>query len=251
MACDSLGKLITEALMGLGMPPKELIEIEDAARAVVQSLALLQQHANFSAQNLNIQSYEWDPDERDESLAAVPNLAIPAWVERKWNNNADSDRDFWPDVRVCNLAELESARIRGDWNKCAFYITGGVMRIKFSYVPTDFSPRTHRLWYSPNATLAEAFTDQALGAQSSGIPVNFFPMVSGMAELELISTIRIRAALNKDNNYKNLLVALDKREMYLDGKVGAWRDRFHHMVYAERGNRRGGRRRRILNGARI
>lgn len=238
--------------MGLGMPPKELIEIEDAARAVVQSLALLQQHANFSAQNLNIQSYEWEPDDRDESLAAVPNLALPAWVERKWNNNADSDRDFWPDVRVCNLAELESARIRGDWNKCAFYITGGVMRIKFSYVPTDFSPRTHRLWYSPNATLAEAFTDQALGAQSSGIPVNFFPLVSGMAELELISTVRIRAAMNKSDIYKNLLSALDKREIYLENKVGAWRDRFHHHIFAERGNRKGGRRRTILpRGARI
>ena len=245
MAADTFAKLITESLQGLGFPPKELVEIEDGARAVIHALSLLQQHVGFSSQNLNLNSYEWEPASRDEVLTGVPDLAIPAWVERQWTTNANSDQDFWQDVRVCNLAELESARVRGEWNRCAFYISEGQMRIKFSYVPTDYSERTHRLWYSPNVFLAEAFNDTALDALATSVPANFFPLVSGMAELELIPTMRIRAAMSKQEN-KDLVSALNSRESYLEKKTAVWSDRFWHHVYAERGNRKGGRRRNIL-----
>lgn len=245
MACDTLAQLITETLMGLGMPAKELVEIEDAARAVTQSLALLQEHSSYSSQNLNLIAYEWEPQARDEILSGVPDLAIPAWVERKWSSNSDTDQNFWQDVRVCNLAELESSRLRGEWNRCAFYIENGQMHIKFSYVPSDYTYRTHRLWYSPDVQLAQAFNDTALGSVVTGISANFFPLVSAMSELELISTIRIRAAMNKESNGP-LVKALDQREVYLVGKVGQWKDRFQHKVYGERGNHKGSRRRTIL-----
>lgn len=245
MACDTLAKLITETLMGLGMLPKELVEIEDAARAVIQSLALLQEHSTYSSQNLNLIPYEWVPQDRDEVLGGVPDLALPAWVERKWSTNQDTNQDFWQDVRVCNLAELEGQRVRGNWNRCAFYITDGQMHIKFSYAPSDFSERTHRLWYSPDVLLVEAFNDTALGSQTTGISANFFPLVSAMAEVELISTIRIRAAMNKETN-KALYASLDQREAYVTGKIAVWQDRFKHKVYGERGNRKGSKRQTIL-----
>lgn len=237
--------------MGLGNPPKELLEIEDLARAVTQTMAMLQQHSTFSSQNLNLTSYTWEPSGRTEALGAVPDIALPAWVERKWNSNADESQDFWQDVRVCNLSELETNRNRGDWNKCAFYIDGGQMYIKFSYDPTDYTYRTHRLWYSADVILAAAFEDTVLGSQTTGISQNFFPYVSALAELELIPTIMIRAAMNKDDNLKALGAALESRQTYLQGKVLVWNDRFKHWVSGERGSRRGGRRRLILNGARF
>jgi hypothetical protein len=232
--------------MGLGMPPKELCEIEDAARAVTQSLALLKQHANFSSQNLDLRNYDWDPVDRDESLSAVTDLAVPAWVQRKWSSTANASQDYWVDVRVCNLAELESSRLRGEWGRCAFYIDQDNlvpdMRIAFSYNPTDYSFRTHRLWYSPNPAIATAFNDVALDLR---LLPQFFPLVSGMAELELIPTMRIRAAMDKNGN-KDLVSAWDKRETYLESKVAIWTDRFKHFAYGERGNRKGSRRRTIL-----
>jgi hypothetical protein len=243
-------QLITETLTGLGNLPKELCEVEEGARAVTHSLALLQQYSTYSSQNLNLRSYEWEPSARVESLLGVPDIALPAWVERKWKTNVDPSQDFWQDVRVCNLSELETNRTRGDWNKCAFYIDEGQMYIKFSYDPTDYTYRTHRLYYSPDVILAAAFEDTVLGSQATGISQNFFPLVSGMAELELISTIKIRAAMNKDDN-KALVSALDGRQAYLGVKVSEWKDRFDHWTMGERGNRRGGRRRKILNGARF
>lgn len=227
--------------MGLGSPSKELIEIEEATRAVVHSLALLKQHSTLSSQNLNLQKYEWEPSSRSEILTGAQGIAIPAWVERKRSSNANPSQDVWVDVRVCNLAELESSRLRGE-TRCAFHVEEGQMWITFSYDPLDYSYRTHRLWYSPDPVLAEAFNDSTAGLDLSP---NFFPLISGMAELELISTMRIRAAANKSSS-KELVDAWDKREIYLGAKVGQWTDRFQHFAHGERGNRKGGRRRTIL-----
>lgn len=246
MSCDTLSKLITETLIGLGMPSKELCEIEDSARAVTHALALLKQHSNFSAQNLDLKVYEWSPADRDVSLQAITDMAIPAWVERKLTTNTNSDDDYWAYVPICDMADLEDARLRGEF-RCSFYIDdeANAMRVKFSYNPDNLIYKTHRLWYSPNVTIAEEFNAVLLDTQNTGLLENFFPMVSGMAELELIPTMRIRAAMNKDPNTL-LISAWDKREAYLTGKVAVWKDRFNHYVFGERGSRRGRRRRNIL-----
>lgn len=242
MACDTLAKLVSETYQGLGSLPKELWEVEDGVRAVLHSLALLKQHTTYSPQNLDLKPYTWEPSDRAEALSGPPDLALPAWVERKWSSNVDASQDYWVDVRVCNQSELESSRLRGEWNRCAFRIEDGIMQIAFSYNPADYSYRTHRLWYSPDVQLAEAFNDDAFGLS---LNKNFFPLVSGMAELEMIPTIQIRIAQQKPPN-ELLAKALDKRASYLEAKVSVWRDRFQHAVYGERGNRRGGRRRPIL-----
>lgn len=243
MACDTFAKLINETYQGLGAPPKEFFEVEDGARAVIHSLALLQQHLNYSPQNLNLVPYEWTPAARSEAITGIPSTSfLPAWVQRQWDTNVDSSDDYWVDVRVCNLAELESSRLRGEWNRCAFHVNEGQMYITFSYNPTDWTQRTHRLWYSPDIALVEAFNDSAF---NMGLNANFFPLVSGMAELEMLSTMRIRMAMLKEPN-KELIDAWGKREDYLMGKMAEWKDRFRHWNYGERGNRKGGRRRTIL-----
>lgn len=230
--------------MGLGSPSKEFCEVEEAARAVIHSLALLKQHSTLSAQNLNLVKFEWQPQSRTEVLTPqIPNLAIPAWVERKWSSTTNPSQDYWVDVRVCNLAELESSRLRGEWGRCSFRIQDEQLWITFSYAPQDYSFRTHRIWYSPNVDLAAEFNSPAL--LGLNLSANFFPLVTGMAELELIPTMRIRAAMSK-NSSKELVSAWDKREEYLASKVAEWTDRFKHFAYGERGNRKGGRRRTIL-----
>lgn len=243
MACDTLAKLISDAYQGLGSPSKDFFEVEDGVRAVIHSLALLKQHTTYSPQNLELAHYDWDPSSRSEAITGVPETSfLPAWVQRKWSNNVDSSQDHWTDVRVCNLAEVESARVRGEWNRCAFHVSEGQMFITFSYVPSDYSPSTHRLWYSPDARLVEAFNDVVFGPN---LNQNFFPLLSGMAELELIPTMQIRMASQKEPN-EILMKAWDKRQVYLENKVSVWTDRFRHFAYGERGNRKGGRRRTIL-----
>lgn len=243
MACDTLAKLINEAFQGLGAPPKEYWEVEDGARAVTHALALLKQHTTYSPQNLNLVPYDWEPSSRSEAITGIPEVTfLPAWVQRKWSSTTNPSQDYWVDVRVCNLAEIESARLRGEWNRCSFHVENGQMMITFSYDPQEYSYRQHRLWYSPDVELAAAFNDSVSGM---GFNQNFFPLISGMAELEMISTMRIRAAGLKEPN-KELISAWDKREEYLVVKVAEWKDRFQHFAYGERGNRKGGRRRSIL-----
>ena len=242
MTCNTLAQLITETLMGVGMPRKEICEIEDAARAVTHSLALLNQHTTFSAQNLDLRSYEWEPQTRDEVLSGASDVAVPAWIERRRNINSDESDDTWAYVPTCELAVLESARER-NLARCAFYIKDGQMHVKFSYNPRDYAFPTHRLWYSANVNIAASLNDTALDTQATGLSANFFPMVSGMAELELISTMRIKQAMEKPN--PDLVEAWGKRETYLTGKVSAWKDRFMHFTYGER-VRRGRRRQNVL-----
>lgn len=243
MPCATLAQLITETLAGIGFPAKELCETEDAARAVTHSLALAKQVTTFSSQNLDFRKYEWTPASRDESLLGAPDISVPAWAERQISVGTD---DYWKFVPTCNLATLEEARTRGEF-RCAFYVENGQLRIRFSYNPQDLAYPGHRLYYDPNPWLAETFNDTALDSQSTALPANFFPMISGMAELELIPTMRIRAAMNTENPAsEQLIAAWVAREQYLVGKVALWRDRFQHFAYGSRGERRGVRRRNVL-----
>lgn len=249
MQPSTLAHLVTDTLQGLGFPDKQFLEVEDAARAVLHSLALLKQHSSFSNTNLEFKKYEWNPTGRDELLTGVPDICTPAWVERRWGSSANSVEDYWPFVPTCNLALLEEAKFRGQF-RCAFYIEDGQLHIRFNYNPTDYNYRTHRIWYSPEPWMPEVFNDPALDIQGTGIPSGFHPLVSGMAEIECISSMRIRAAMDREAN-RELIEAWNGREKYLMMKVSEWRGRFNWHVYGTRGARRGRRRRPILGRARF
>lgn len=227
------------------MPPKEYAEVEDAARAVVNASALIKQTTGFSSQNLNFKHARLTPNARDVSLQAVAaDIAIPAWVERRLGETRTSD-DFWSYVRVCNLSELEDARQRGA-ARCAFYVEDETLRVKFSYDPEG---EEHRLWYSPETWVATMLTGTVTGV--STIPGQFWPLVTGLAQLILIPQMRIRAAMDKQNPPNRVLLdAWDKMEVTLVALVGAvpnWADRLRHYAHGTRGGSRGRRRRPILS----
>lgn len=244
MALNTFAQLITDTLQGLGFPPKEWLEVEDAARAVTQALQLTKQVTTFSSQNLDLRHYDWEPSSRDESLLGAPDISVPAWVERQISTNDD-----WRFVPTCNLADLEDARMRGEY-RCAFYVELGQLRIRFSYNSEDQAYQSHRLWYDPAPWLAESLNDLALDTQTTGIPSNFAPLISGMAEINCISTMKIRAAMNTENPASAALIAAwDGREKLLLMIVGAmptWADRLKHFAYGARGERKGVRRRNVL-----
>lgn len=246
--CSELANLISDAWQGLGYLDKPLLETDDLARAVIHSLGLVKQSTDFSSQNLALQSYPFSPSGRDTTLSGAADLSVPAWLERQIGTEP---HESWQMVPVVSLSALEPARNRGE-TRCAFYATNGMIHVRLSYFPSDYSYPSYRLWYSSNPILASTLSDIALDAQVTALPANFWPMISGMAELEVIPTILIHLAQLKEKN-PELADALKERQGYLAVKIGNvpnWGDRMSHWVNGARGQS-GGRRRRILNGARM
>jgi len=235
--CSSLAQLVTDTLNGLGNPDVKYCTVEDAARAVVHSIALLKQSASFSRQNLEILNYEWEASAREEQLLAL-DACLPLWVERK------VDQDYWRFVPTCNLSVLEDARMRGDF-RCAFFSEDGVLKVRFSYLPTDLAFRTHRLRYEPSLFNAETFSDILLDSQGTGISSAFFPLVSALAELELIPTMKIKAAQEPNPNVI-LINAWTDRQDYLAIKAAEWHRRYRQWAFGERSGIRGRRRRSLV-----
>lgn len=244
MQVNTLALLTTDTLQPLGFPDKTVLEVQDAVRAVVHSLALLEQHSTYSQLNLALNHLTFTPQERDFALDDAPGIIIPAWVERQWYNSPQPF-DFWHYVPVCNLADLESSRLRG-LDRCSFYAENGQMRIRLSYPAYDNQLWTYRLWYTGSPFGADTLNDTALDSALTTIPASFFPLVSGLAELEVIPTMMIRAAMLPDFN-EALVNAWKVRQQYLVVKVAEWRDRYMQYAYGNRGARRGRRRRPILS----
>src|ERR1700754_4566894 len=170
---NTLGLLTTDTLQGLGFPDKSMLETQDAVRAVIHALSLLEQHATYSALNLAINFIEFVPSTRAMPLDNAPGLVIPAFVERQWVNNPQP-WDYWHFVPICNLADLEESRLRGQ-DRCSFYVMDGQMWIKLSYDPLQNLLWNYRLWYTVNPFGAETLSDTALDAQLTAIPANFYP----------------------------------------------------------------------------
>lgn len=246
MPLNTFAQLITDVMQGLGFPPKNWLEVEDVARAVTQALQLTKQVTTFSNQNLDLRHYDWDPSSRDESLLGAPDISVPAWVERQISTSTD---DYWQFVPTCNLAVLEEARTRGEY-RCAFYVDQGQLRIRFSYKPEDQAYQSHRLWFDPAPWIAQTFNDIALDTSGTAIPANFAPLISGMAEINCISTMRIRAAMDKESPPSTSLISAwndrEKLLMAVVGPIPTWADRLNHFAHGARGARRGQRRRNVL-----
>lgn len=245
MPANTLAELITDTLQGLGFPPKEYCEVEDGARAVIHASALIKQVTGFSSQNLNFKHIPFRPSTRDVSVAGAGDIAVPAWVERRLGLALNTTDDSWGYVRVCNLSEVEEARLRGA-ARCAFYVEDGALRIKFSYDPAGDE---HRLWYSPQTWIATTLNSPIMGSATT--PAEFWPLIVGLAQLILIPQIRVRAAMDKENPpSKQLLDAWEKLEdrlIRLVGPVPNWADRLKHYAHSARGGSRGRRRKPVLS----
>lgn len=242
MSASTLAELITDVFQGLGFPPPEYAATEDAARAVVQASALVKQVTGFSSQNLNFKQVVIQPNARDVVVSGVGDIAVPAWIERHLGGAAD---DNWKRVDGCNLSEIENARLRSA-ARCAFYVEDEQLHVRFSYDPEG---EDHRLWYSPQTWIATTLNAPIMGTSTT--PSEFWPLITGLAQLILIPSMRIRAAMDKQNPpSKELISAWGKMEetlVALVGPVPNWADRLRHYAHSARGGSHGRRRRPVLS----
>lgn len=206
--------------------------------------ALVKQTTGFSSQNLNFKSTILRPTTRDVIVAGVGDIAIPAWIERR-SGEVNTTDDFWSYIRVCNLSELEDSRQRAA-ARCAFYVEDEQLHVKFSYEPNG---EDHRLWYSPQSWVATTLNSSIMG--SSTTPSEFWPLITSLAQLILIPSMRVRAEMDKKNPpSKGLISAWDKMEeslALLVGPVSNWADRLKHYAHSSRGGSKGRRRRPVLS----
>ena len=80
---DTLAKILSDVVLGLGNPAPELLSEEEAFRAVSQVLSLRLQQLQQSDQNINVMSFEFTLNGREQIITGAPGLGVPAWVDRQ------------------------------------------------------------------------------------------------------------------------------------------------------------------------
>lgn len=239
---DTLAKITSDVVLGLGNPAPEILSQEEAFRAVSQVLSLKLQQLQQSDQNINVLSFPFTLNGREQNITGAPGLGVPAWVERQIIPTGVA-QNYWQPITVVNLNQIEDYRLRGI-PACAFYGTNGQQIIKFSYNPPFDTPyANHRLWYDPNPLLAQTLTS------GSGLPENFNVMVSTEAQLKCISTMMMHAA-----EYENTDSRVTEAQMtawrgmaaQLGMEKAEWSQVYQEYKYRSRGNQRGRNRRTVL-----
>lgn len=238
---DTQAQLTTDVLQGLGFPPEEYLSVEDAYRAVTNSLAFYLQILAQSNQNQVIRHVTFTPTSRDVVVnqQGVPGSS-PAWVERQVGNIPNETFEFVP---TCNLNALEDARLRGE-ARCAFYSEQNQLHIRFSYNPQNLSYRTHRLWFDPSPQLANALNDP------HGMPANFYPMVSARAIARCVPLMLIKSAqLQEDGKEvnKQLIAGWEMAANVANTEMKDFENRYKRHVFESKGSERGRMRRNVLH----
>lgn len=241
---DTLARILSDVVMGLGNPAPEILPEEMAFRAVSQVLSLRLQQLQQSDQNINVLSAEFTFTGRDYEITGLPGLGIPAWVDRQILPFGPGG-DVWIPVWAVSLNQIEEYRSRGDM-ACCFYGQGGRQFIKFSYYPPYDTPAwPHRLWYDPNPLLSQSLNS------SSGLPENFNVMISGEAQLKCIPLMMLNAA--KYEGTDRAVTDFQKTAWGAQGQQLAmekaqWEDAYKEYKFRSRGDQRGRNRRTILAG---
>lgn len=230
--------------MGLGNPAPEILSMEEAFRAVSQTLSLRLQQLQQSDQNINVMSYEFTLSGRVQNITGVPNLGTPAWVDRlRFPGTAPID--IWDPIWAVSLNQIEDYRRRGV-PACCFYGENGSQYIKFSYNPPyDTLATRHRLWYDPNPLLGQTLNS------ASGLPQNFNVMISGEAQLKCIPLMLIHAA--QYENTERAVTASIKEGWgmlgaSLNNELKGWEQAYMEFKFRSRGDQRGRNRRTVLAG---
>lgn len=231
--CDTLAKLISDVLAGLGQPPKEYFDVEDAARAASESLLFYTQGLAQSNQNQIIAKKLFTPASREHSLTDVRGTA--AWCERKVGTEPD---ELWVYIPAVNLASIEEAAERGD-DRCAFFNEDGKLKVRLSIKPTG--AQQYRLRYDPDPLLERTINDPL------NLPVGFYPMYSARARRSAVSVMLANAAKDRENEPTEFQVLawraiLDEAERSLE----EWKPQWELHRLGSRGSARGRRRRPIL-----
>lgn len=193
---DSFAKLLSDVLQSLGYPPKDMLEVEDAARAVRDRLALRGLHLSQSGERLNVSHKDFTPTsgQREKDLSGLV-AGVPLWLERK---EGVEPNESWPFVTATNLATLEEARERGE-ERCAFYKEGGKLKVRLSDTPDGST--IYRVRYSPSLLDVQTLAD------ALPVPEELAPFIAAEAGLDLIPGIMRKLSADAENPPSRELIA--------------------------------------------
>lgn len=150
---DTLALLVSDILQGLGNPPREWLEPEDAVRAAIHTLAFYLLTQQQSAENRSHRNIEFVPAARDVSIQGlVADAMMVSFVERKFGS---SPNDSYTYLHNARLSDLEEARVRGD-ERCCVYKQDDELRFRTTYEPNG---TTHRIWYYIDPVLPQTLAD--------------------------------------------------------------------------------------------
>lgn len=231
---DTLAKLISDVLAALGYPPSFWLEAEDVARACVKSLAFFDISLTQSNQNQVIAKKEFTPASREVSLTDV--RGVPLWVERK---EGTEPNEVWVYVPAANLATVEEARERGE-ARVAFFAENNQLKVRFSYNPSDYGNRPHRLRYDPDPNLE--YTPETAIA----LPAKFYQMYSARAVLDALQMLEINAANSEDKPTEAHYVAWSRTATRQREILDEMRPLWNQHRLGSRGGARGRNRRPVL-----
>jgi hypothetical protein len=231
--CDTLAKLVTDVLAGLGFPPEKWLRVEDAVRVTTQSLLYAAQGLAQANQNQVISKKTFTPASREHTLADV--RGVPVWAERKVGTEPD---EIWRYVPAVNLASIEEAAERGE-DRCAFFNENGVLKIRLSLKPTG--AEQFRLRYDPDPLLETTINDELK------VPAGFYPYFSARARRSAVPVILANAAkLREDPPGDFQLLAWKTVLEEAHETIREWEPMWKQHRLGSRGTARGRRRRRIL-----
>lgn len=231
--CDTLAKLVSDLMAGLGLPPEEWLPAEEAVRACTASLLFAEQSLTQSNQNQIISKKTFTPSAREHSLTDVQ--GVPVWCERQVGTAADP---VWRYIPAVNLASIDEAAERGD-DRCAFFSENEQLRVRFSYLPSG--SQEHRLRYDPNPLLEQTVNDPLR------VPAGFYPLYAARAKRIVIPVMLAYAAKDPENEPTEFqLLAWQTALEEAERTLGEWKPLWEQHRLGSRGSARGRRRRPVL-----
>lgn len=234
---DTFAKALSDVLQALGYPDKGLLEVEDAARALRDRLALRGLQLTHSGERLNVKrSAAFTPaqTQREKDLTGVVQ-GVPLWLERR---EGAAPYETWRYIPATNLSTVEEARERGD-ERCAFFKESGRWRVKLSDTP-DGSTQ-YRAVYAPNMLDVGAVRD------SLPVPEEFAVLAINEAALDLVPAVLRKLSSDRDNPpARELLAAWEATVAGLNRIITDWMPLWNQRRLRGAGASRGRNRRSVL-----
>jgi hypothetical protein len=234
---DSLAKIISSVLAGLGGPPPELLSPKEVAGKVLAIVRRRLVQLSQSDQNQDVRHKDLYPTTRQVKLSGVVDLegGTPLWVERRVSTSGDVSVI----VPVINLDSIEEARERGDERVC-FYSEQDTLYLTLSYLPGG---ARHRLWYDPNTAISFALSDR------TRLPVSFNEMIIDEGIVKSLPLVMQHAAEMETQERpvsKAQILAWEAIGGESRDSLKNWDKLWETHVWASRDSQRGRNRRPIL-----
>jgi hypothetical protein len=233
---DNFAKLLADVLQGLGYPSKDELEVEDAAQAARDRLALRDLHLTQSGERWSTAKVNFTPSQsqREKDLSGIL-VGVPLWLERKDGTEPDEE---WVYIPAVNLASVEEARERGE-EFCAFFKEDGKLKVRLSETPDGAT--IYRVRYYRDPSGLQTATD------ALSIPPQFVPFITAEIKLDLIPTILRNLAANAANPPDELtLLAWKATAARLNEIVEQWLPLWRQHRLGSKGAARGRDRRPVL-----